>query len=173
MDRWKKSIGPVLLTAALLTGPMCAAQQKDYLTSIESDKIRDAETTALRIKLFLTFATDRMKKFQYELSRPSTERRRAERLNSLLNAYTGCVDDAAELIELGVERQEDIRAGIKEMQTKGKEFLAQLEQLAAGGPELESYKENLRDAIEATKEALQDADKAAKEIAPGPVRRKN
>src|SRR5262249_24819135 len=32
------------------------AQQKDYLSSLESDKIRDAETTNERIKLFLIFA---------------------------------------------------------------------------------------------------------------------
>jgi hypothetical protein len=59
------------------------------------------------------------------------------------------------------------------MQARGKEFLVELEKLAAGGAELDSYKENLTDAIEATKDALKDAEKAAKEIAPPPVRRRN
>ena len=46
-----------------------AAQRvdKDYLSSVEAEKIRDAETTNDRIKLFLTFAEDRLTKFQYEL----------------------------------------------------------------------------------------------------------
>lgn len=165
----------LLLTSIFLAsaGPQAAQQKKDYLSAVEADKIRDAESTAQRIKLFLSFAADRIKKLQYELGRPAGEdRRRAERLNGLLNAYTGCVDDAAELIELGLDKQEDIRGGIKEMQAKAKEFLAYLEGLAKNGPELASYKDTLEDAIEATRDALKDADKAAKEIAPPPVRRK-
>jgi len=165
-----------LLFAALAVPP-CArmhAQEskRDYLTTLEADKIRDAEQPALRIKLFIEFAADRLKKFHYELARPSSERMRAERLNSLLNAYTGCVDDAAELIDLGRERQDDIRAGIKELQKRTKEFLPQLEKLAAEGTDLALYKDTLEDAIEATRQAQADAEKAAKELAPAPVRRK-
>src|SRR6202165_4462989 len=81
-----------------------APQQKDYLTALEADKIRDAETVNERIKLFLTFADDRLKKFQYELDHPSTNRH-GDMLNSLMNAYVGCVDDAADLIQLGIEKQ--------------------------------------------------------------------
>ncbi len=146
--------------------------KRDYLTTLEADRIRDAEQPALRIKLFVEFASDRLKKFHYELARPSSERMRAERLNSLLNAYTGCVDDAAELIDLGRERQNDIRAGIKELQKRTKEFLPQLEKLAAEGTDLALYKDTLEDAIEATRQAQADAEKAAKELAPAPVRRK-
>ena len=146
--------------------------KRDYLTTLEADKIRDAELPALRIKLFVEFAADRLKKFHYELARPSSERMRSERLNSLLNAYTGCVDDAAELIDLGREQQSDIRAGIKELQKRAKEFLPQLEKLAAEGTDLALYNDTLLDAIEATKQAHADAEKAAKELAPAPVRRK-
>ncbi len=146
--------------------------QRDYLTQTEADKIRDAEEPSPRIKLFLEFAADRLKKFQYELARPSSERLRSERLNSLLNAYSGCVDDAADLISLGREKQQDIRLGIKEAQKRLKEFLPQLEKLAAEGQDLALYKDTLEDATEATKTALEDANKAAKEIAPAPVRRK-
>src|SRR5262249_16294645 len=52
----KNCIITVALTCSL--GSNCAGapspQQKDYLSSLESDKIRDAETTNERIKLFLT-----------------------------------------------------------------------------------------------------------------------
>lgn len=175
MKFWKP-ITSIFLLAVLVSvfaAPLIAQQpKKEYLTTLESDKIRDAEEPSLRIKLFLDFAADRLKKFQYELGRPSSERLRAERLNSLLNAFASCVDDAAELVDLGRERQDDIRAGIKEMQARMKEFLPQLEKLAAEGKDLATYKTTLEDAIEATKEAQVDADKAAKEIAPAPVRRK-
>jgi hypothetical protein len=165
----------LLLAITLLAGASVSAaqQKKDYLSVVEADKIRNAESSAQRIKLFLSFAADRIKKLQYELSRPAGEdRNRAGRLNGLLNAYIGCVDDAANLIDLGLDKQEDIRGGIKEMQAKAKEFLTYLEELAKNGPELASYKQNLDDAIEGTREALQDAEKAAKQIAPPPARRK-
>jgi hypothetical protein len=172
----KRIFAATLLFAALAVPPFARLRaqesKRDYLTTLEADKIRDAEQPALRIKLFVEFASDRLKKFHYELARPSSERMRAERLNSLLNAYTGCVDDAAELIDLGRERQDDIRAGIKELQKRAKEFLPQLEKLAAEGTDLVLYKDTLQDAIEATKQAQADAEKAAKELAPAPVRRK-
>jgi hypothetical protein len=147
-------------------------QQKDYLSALEADKIRDAETVNDRVKLFLTFAGDRLKKFQYELEHPSTNRH-ADMLNSLLNAYVSCVDDAADLIQLGIEKQDNIRQGIDLMVARTKEFLVILEKLSAEGEEREIYKENLDDAIEGTRNAMSDAEKAKKKVAPPPVRRKN
>src|SRR5213079_61639 len=143
--------------------------QKDYLSALEADKIRDAETVNERIRLFLTFADDRLKKFQYELEHPSTNRH-TDMLNSLLNAYAGCVDDAADLIQLGLEKQDNIRKGIDLMSSHTKEFLVVLEKLSAEGPEKEHYKDNLDDAIEGTRDAMNDAEKAKKKVAPPPIR---
>jgi hypothetical protein len=145
--------------------------KKDYLSQLEADKIRDAETPNERIKLFLTFAADRLRKFQYELEHPSPARHE-EMLNRLLNAYIGCVDDAADLIQIGREKQENIRAGIDLMIKHGKEFLAVLEKAAESGPDRDLYKSNLEDAIEGTHDAIRDAETAKKEIAPPPVRRR-
>src|ERR1700732_2529264 len=169
-----KIIG-ALFCLMLFAGRSAIAQQeqKDYLSSLEADKIRDAETTNDRVKLFLSFADDRLKKFQYELDHPSGARH-IDMLNSLLNAYGGCVDDAADLIQLGIEKQENIRAGVDLMALHSKSFLAVLEKLsAAGGPDLEAYKTNLDDAIEGTRDAMKEAGKATKKVAPPPIRRKN
>jgi hypothetical protein len=168
---------PVFLLGSLMLGALPAVgaatpQQKDYLSAVEADKIRDAETVNERIRLFLTFADDRLKKFQYELDHPSTNRH-GDMLNSLLNAYVGCVDDAADLIQLGLEKQDNIRQGVDLMVTRTKEFLVVLEKLSNDGPEREIYKENLDDAIEGTHDAMNDAEKAKKKVAPPPVRRKN
>lgn len=164
----------VFLFLALYTGNALAKppQQKDYLTALEADKIRDAETTNDRVKLFLEFADDRLKKFQYELEHPSPNKHE-DILNALLNAYVGCVDDAADLIQLGTHKQENIRKGIDLMAARAKEFLAILEKLSSGGPELEIYKDNLDDAIEGTRDAMNEAEKAKKDVAPPPVRRRN
>lgn len=148
------------------------APQKDYLTDTEADKIRDAVTPPERLRLYISFAEDRLKKFQYELTRTVPEGRRSEILNGLLNDYAGCLDDAADQIALAREKQIDIRGQLKLMESKGKEFLEILEKIEKGGPELDTYKDTLEDAIEGTKDALSDASEASKELTPVPLRRK-
>ena len=158
---------------AVLSG--CAAAQvveKDYLSAIEADKIRDAETPNEKIKLFIQFADDRLKKFQYELEHPS-QTNHTQMLNYLMNAYVGCVDDAADLMQEGVQKQQNLRAGIDLISSKTKEFLEILKKIQADGKEIELYKDNLDDAIEGTQEAINDAEKAKKSVAPPPVRRKS
>jgi hypothetical protein len=163
----------ILLGGAMSAlGPAASAGQKDYLSALEADKIRDAETTNERIKLFLTFADDRLKKFQYELQHPS-ENKHAEMLNALMNAYVGCVDDAADLMQLGIEKQENIRQSVDLMAGRLKEFLGILNKVSAEGTDIALYKDNLDDAIEGTTDAIKDAEKAKKNVAPPPVRRKN
>ena len=70
------------------------------------------------------------------------------------------------------EKQVDIRAALKNMQSKGKEFLEALQKINQGGPEFDIYKDTLQDAIEGTQDALSDVDKALKELNTAPVRRK-
>src|SRR5882762_6396955 len=162
------------MDACSLIPARAAAQRadKDYLSSVEAGKIRDAETTNDRIKLFLMFAEDRLTKFQYELDHPSLNKH-TEMLNYLMNSYIGCVDDAADLIQLGLEKQDNIRQGIDLMATKSKGFLETLKKYASGGPDLEAYKDNLDDAVEGTEDAQREAEKARKKAAPPPIRRKN
>lgn len=150
-----------------------APQKKEYLSEAEADKIRDAGTSGPRIMLFATFASNRIKKIQYELAHiDAADQKRAERLNDLINSYTGCIDDAADLIGIGIEKQQDIRLGVKALQAGIKEFLPYLQDLAVHGAERETYKENLSDAIEATQDAAKDIEKASKDMAAPPVRRK-
>jgi hypothetical protein len=153
------------------TARFSAQDKKDYLSDAEADKIREAYTTSNRMLLFVSFADDRVAKLKYTLAHPSTDRRRPEQLNALINGYSGCIDDAADLIDVATEKQQDIRAGLKSLISKGKEFLTYLQGLEKYGPELDSYKETLDDAVEATQDALADADKAQKEPS-APIRRK-
>ena len=178
-EKLEMNIQNCLLTAVVTCGLAisCAqvraqVDQKDYLSPMEADKIRDAETTNARMNLFVTFADDRLKKFQYELQHPSPNRH-GELLNALMNGYVGCLDDAADLMQLGIEKQENIRQGVDLIASKGKEFLEALNKIAADKIEIDIYKDNLDDAIEGTRDAINDAEKAKKAVAPPPVRRKN
>ena len=164
------SLLPVIVLAASVWVPAFA--QKDYLSAVEADKIRDAEGTNERIKLFLTFADDRLKKFQYELQHPSSNKH-PEMLNALMNAYVGCVDDAADLMQLGIQKQENIRMAIDLMASRSKEFLEILNKISSDGTDSDIYKDNLDDAMEGTRDAINEAEKAKKAVAPPPVRRKN
>ena len=174
----------ILLTAGLALASLSAARlapahpqpqdftPKDYLSDEEADKIRDALTPAERIKLYVAFAEDRLKKFDYELKRPVPEARESEILNGLLNGYAGCVDDGADQIQVAEDKQMDIRAALKLMDTKEKEFLTALEKYDKGAPHLDDYRDTLEDAIDGTKEAISDAETAEKTALPAPVRRK-
>jgi len=160
----------VLLLAWAL--PAQQMQQKDYLSGIEADKIRDAETVNEKVTLFLTFAEDRLKKFQYELEHPALARHE-DTLNGLMNGYESCVDDAADLLQQGLEKQQNIRVGLDLMASKAKGFLDVLHKIQTDATELEIYKNNLDDAIEGTTDAMNEAEKAKKKVAAPPVRRKN
>src|SRR5215510_7616979 len=117
--------GVALVCSLAFSGASSVRSQdlkKDYLSALEADKIRDAETPNERIKLFVQYADDRLKKFQYELDHPAASRH-AEMLNYLMNSYVGCVDDASDIIQEGIEKQQNVRAGIDLMASKAKEFL--------------------------------------------------
>ncbi len=170
--------GAMLLLAATLNaayvtlaGP--APQKKEYLSEAEADKIRDAGETGPRIVLYATFASDRIKKLRYEFAHlDPTDDKRTDRLNSLINGYAGCIDDATDLVDIGVEKQQDIREGVKFLQARLKEFLPYLQDLSANGPERDTYKENLDDAIEATQDSAKEVENAVKDMPGPPVRRK-
>lgn len=161
----------VMGIAAARSPAFAQGSKKDYLSDNEADQIRDSDTPNDRIKLFISFAADRVKKLQYEFAHPG-ELHRDDRINTLLNAYAGCIDDASDAIQLGVEKQQDVRGAIKEMQSRAPEFLTYLKTLSAKGQAVEAYRDNLDDAIDATNEAINDAADAIKENAPPPVRRK-
>ena len=171
-----KAPARMALVLSMLAATAAAARsqvpEKDYLSAVEADKIRDAETPGDRIKLFLQFADDRLKKFQYELEHPA-QTNHTQMLNYLMNAYVGCVDDAADLMQEGVQKQQNVRAAVDLIASKSKEFLEILKKIQAEGKEIDVYKDNLDDAIEGTQDAINDAEKAKKSVAPPPVRRKS
>jgi hypothetical protein len=177
--RWRSEVLAGLLVLALMgtlpaivfAGP--SPQKKDYLSDLEADEIRDAYTPSAKIKLFISFAGDRIKRIQYELGHlDPQDHRQMERINDALNGYSGCIDDAAELIDIAIEKQQEIHDAIKDLQLQTKDYLIYLKQLQSSGPGRDDYKDNLDDAVEATQDAQSDAAKAQKEIQPPPVRRK-
>ncbi|HEV2205821.1 MAG TPA: hypothetical protein VGR36_04745 [Candidatus Acidoferrales bacterium] len=167
-------LGWMIVIVAIAVRATAAPQgRKDYLSSDEADKIRDIQDPGARIKLYLTFAEDRLKKFDYEQARTAPETDRGAILNGLLNGYDGCVEDAADEIDEAKDRQMNIHPELKLLESKGKDFLAELQKIdKAKGPNYDDYNDTLQDAIDDTKDAISDAQSALKEMLPAPVRRK-
>lgn len=150
-----------------------AQDQPDFLSPAEADKVRDAPDPNHRIKLFLDFAEDRLKKLQYELQLTTPQVDKPEILNGLLSGYSGCLDEVADRIQEAQQKGAKIRPAIKDMEKRGKAYLETLKTIeGANGPDLASYKDSLDDAISATQDALNTTAKVSKEYGSLPVRRK-
>jgi hypothetical protein len=167
-------IALVALVVVPLTARATPQQpKKDYLTDAEADEIRDAYSYSAKIKLFVDFASDRILKIKYELAHlDPNDRRQGERINDLMNAYSGCIDDGDELVGVAVDKQEDVHEAMKIFNARAKEFLPYLQSLEPKAPLLDDYKDNLDDAIEATHDAMSDLADAATQDSTAPVRRK-
>jgi hypothetical protein len=147
-------------------------QLHEYLSDEEATTIRDAATPSDRIKLYMSFAEDRLQKFDYELHRTAPERDRSNVLNGLLHGYEGCMDDASGEIDDARRKQADIKDALKLMDDKGKSFLARLHKYSKNGRYLSDYSDTLQDAIDSTTDALSDVADAKKNMLPAVVRRK-
>lgn len=168
-------LGWMLVIAGTSIRASATPQQtsQDYLSSEEADKIRDTQNPGARIRLYVSFADDRLKKFEYEQTRTARETDRGAILNGLLNGYSGCMNDAADEIDEAKDKQMNIHPELKLLESKGKDFLAELQKVAkAKGPDYGDYNDTLEDAIDGTNDAISDAHDALKEMLPAPVRRK-
>lgn len=162
-----------VLSITLLVLEAKAQDQPDFLSPGEADKIRDAQDPNDRIKLFLDFAADRLKKLQYELHLTTPQVKKQELVNGLLGAYSSCIDEAADRVQDGQQHGAKIRPAIKEMQKRTKDYLDALKTIeAANGPDMASYKDSLDDAIAGTQDAAATVTKASKEYGSVPIRRK-
>ncbi|HEV2288741.1 MAG TPA: hypothetical protein VGR81_07300 [Candidatus Acidoferrales bacterium] len=150
-----------------------AQEQPDFLSPNEANQVRDEQDPGERAKLFLNFAHDRLKKFEYELQLKSPQMHREELLNGLLDGYSSCLDEGTERLRNARKAGANLRNVISAFQKESKQNLEMLKKIeAAGGPKLDSYKDNLDDAIGSTQDALDEANKAAKEYGSVPIRRK-
>lgn len=159
---------------AMVYGPARAqSSERDFLSPAEADKVRNAPSPDERVRLFILFAEDRMKKLQYELNSKEATQNRDVLLNGLLNGYSSCLDEATDRLQEAKTKGADMRSSVKEMQKQTKLFLDALHKIQNdGGADLESFKDSLGDAIDSTQDALNEATKASKEYGAVPVRRK-
>ncbi|MBI4465828.1 MAG: hypothetical protein HY656_00170 [Acidobacteria bacterium] len=160
--------GRLLIAALLLglTGGPAAAQQPDYLTSEEVEKVRETQEPNLRVALFLQFATQRLLTLEQALAGTPQWADSAE-VKDMLNSFIRAVDDAADALDTAMKHGGvDLRKARGPLAKSGADFLARLERIQKTEPgESETLRYDLEDALEATQDLLA----LGKEIPDAPI----
>ena len=161
---WLLAAGVAL---ALASGP-AGAQQPDYLTPEEVEKVRETQEPNQRIGLFLDFAAQRLSAFEKALVRvPGQEPPDPELWIDLLNNFIRAVDDDAEALEQAMGRGGvDLRKTRTPLGEKGEDFLARLERIQQTN---EAASEDLRYGLEDAVEATRDLVALGKTIPDAPI----
>ena len=130
-----------------------AFAQKDFLTSAEIDKVREAQEPAERIKLYLSFARQRLDQLQSAMAKNRAGR--SGEVRQLLEEYSGIVDAIDTVSDDALARKLDMSAGPALIAEAEKKFLDQLEKIQASTPhDLEMYDFDLKEAIAATSDSI-------------------
>jgi len=143
-----------LLICLLLAAPLAA--QRDFLTSDEVEKIRDAQEPNLRLKLYSQFARERMDLVKNLLSKDKTGR--SALIHDTLDEYCKILDAIDTVADDALSRKQDIKAGLDAVAAEEKQMLPYLQKVQDGHPrDLERYDFLLKQAIDATTDSLEAA----------------
>jgi hypothetical protein len=143
----------VLWMAALLLAP-AAAQQRDFLTADETDQVRLAQEPNARLKLYASFARERVALINNLLA--SKKPGRSMMIHDALEDYMEIIDAIDIVADDALERKADIAEGLKAVADAQQEMLQSLKQIEAKDPDdLSRYEFALTQAIETTEDSLE------------------
>jgi hypothetical protein len=158
-----------LMTSALLLavslGAAWGAEKGDYLTEDETDQLREAQEPSKRIEKYLSFAQDRLMRFDdYRNRQPSPDYDIPGYLDTQLDQYIRITDALKDCIEDHFDRHDDMRAGLKKVLEMGPHQLDQLRHIEQSSDAYSAgYRKSLGDAIDDFTDALDGATKALSE----------
>lgn len=132
-----------------------AFAQRDFLTSDEVEKIRDAQEPNERLKLYVLFARQRMDQLQQAISKE--KKGRSLQIRELLEDYAGIIDAIDSVSDDALKRKAGLTTeGTTAVDTAEKRFLAQLQKVQDSAPgDLELYDTALKEAIAATSDSME------------------
>lgn len=157
---------PVCLLTAASAVPAFA--QRDFLTSDEVDKVREAQEPNARMKLYVLFARQRMDQLQQLLAKE--KKGRSVEARELLEDYAGIIDAIDAVSDDALKKKAEIGPGITSVREAENKFLAQLRKIQAAAPaDLDLYSVDLQEAIAATSDSMDlsnsDPDQRASDLA--------
>lgn len=128
---------------------------RDFLTSDEVEKIREAQEPNERLKLYVLFARQRMDQLQQAISKE--KKGRSLQIRELLEDYAGLIDAIDNVSDDALKRKGGLTSeGTTAVSAAEKRFLAQLQKIQDSSPaDLELYDTALKEAIAATSDSME------------------
>jgi hypothetical protein len=137
-----------------LTG---VAQERDFLTVDEVDRVREAQDPNLRLKLYVEFARQRLAMMQQFLSKEKAGR--SALIHDALEDYTHIIEAIDTVADDALKRKAPIDEGMKLVAGAETEMLATLHKVEDSAPkDLARYEFVLKNAIDTTSDSKELSD---------------
>jgi len=144
----------VALPAALLLVCSPAWAQRDFLTSDETDQVREAQDPNDRLKLYLSFAEQRLDQVKSLLSKEKPGR--SALIHDLLEDYTKILDAIDTVSDDALKRKVNIDLGNAAVAQGEKQLLKSLQAMDASSPKDKArYEFVLKQALDGTNDSLE------------------
>jgi hypothetical protein len=140
-------------TALGLLWPL-VAQNRDFLSTEEIDRVRLAQEPNARLALYAEFAKDRIDQLSQLLSRERAGR--SELAHDLLEDYARIIDAIDTVADDALLRRVDVTQGLAATAAVQKDLLKRLREIEASQPaDIARYEYVLEDAIETTEDSVE------------------
>ena len=141
------------LTASLLALPL-AAQQRDFLTSDETDQLREVQEPNERLALYSKWALLRLDEIEQLIA--SNRPGRAAFIHDLLEDYGHIIEAMDSVADDALRRKISIDTGVTALTGSEKDMVRRLEKIRDAKPkDLARYEFALSDAIDTTQDSLE------------------
>jgi hypothetical protein len=164
---WRAALAPMLL-ALTVCSALPAQEKRDPLNPLEINQLRDAMLDPVeRLKLYVTFARDRMTKLEQMRTDPKATQR-GRQTHDMLEDFVAVYDELNDNIDMYVSRKDDIRKPLKLIIDADTEFQSKLRALKnsanAKPAAVTQYEFMLTDALDAVDSGADDHRKTVAEV---------
>ena len=165
----RRAVHLILALALTPGGIRSFAQRKhDPLNASEIDQLRDAMLEPdQRLKLYVSFARDRMNKLEQMRTDPKATER-AAKTHDMLQDFLAVYDELNDNVDMYVGRKDDIRKPLKLIIEADTEFQAKLRALknsaTSDAAESRQYEFLLNNAIDTVDSSTEDHHKTVEEV---------